>query len=448
MESFMSQDTIKLGAFLMGVGHHMGAARAPDTDPRQILRFEHYRDLAQTAEAGGFDAIFFADNVALPDAPLAALSRSLPPYAFDPLSLLAALAPVTERIGLIATVSSTYMPPYHLARKLATLDHLSGGRIGWNLVTSGSDAEARNFGLDHQLGHAERYRRADEHIGVVKALWDSWDDDALRVDREGLGGFDPNKVRPIDHVGDYFAVRGPLQTPRPPQGHPVIVQAGASEDGRSFAARHAEVIFTAQQDLGEARAFAADIRRRAVAAGRNARDVLIMPGIMPFVAETRAEAQAAHDALADLVDPRHGLGLLSAFLGQDASGFDLDGPLPELPLTEGWQSRQQLFADLARRENLSVRQLVGRIVSARGHKVLIGTPGEIVDELETWFREGAADGFNILPPTLPAGLDAFVDQVVPELRRRGLLAATAAETTLRQRLGLKRPVAQPAFIPA
>lgn len=444
----MSRDTIKLGAFLMGVGHHMGAARAPDTDPRQILQFAHYKRLAQTAEAGGFDAIFFADNVALPDAPLAALSRSLPPYAFDPLSLLGALAPVTERIGLIATVSSTYMPPYHLARKLATLDHLSGGRIGWNLVTSGSDAEARNFGLDHQLGHAERYRRADEHVGVVKALWDSWDDDAVRADREGLSGFDPTKVRPIDHVGDYFAVRGPLQTPRGPQGHPVIVQAGASEDGRAFAARHAEVIFTAQQDLGEAKAFASDIRRRAVAAGRDAGDVLVMPGIMPFVAATRAEAQAAHDALGDLVDPRQGLGLLSAFLGLDASGFDLDGPLPALPPTEGWQSRQQLFVDLARREGLSVRQLVARIVSARGHKVLIGTPAEIVDVLETWFREGAADGFNILPPTLPAGLDAFVDQIVPELRRRGLLATAPVPATLRQRLGLKRPVAQPAFIPA
>ena len=238
------------------------------------------------------------------------------------------------------------------------------------------------------------------------------------------------------------------QTPRPPQGHPVIVQAGASEDGRAFAARHAEVIFTAQQDLGEAKAFASDIRRRAVAAGRDAGDVLVMPGIMPFVAKTRAEAQAAHDALGDLVDPRQVLGLLSAFLGLDASGFDLDGPLPKLPPTEGWQSRQQLFVDLARREGLSVRQLVARIVSARGHKVLIGTPEQIVDELETWFREGAADGFNILPPTLPAGLDAFVDQIVPELRRRGLLAAEPTPATLRQRLGLKRPVAQPAFIPA
>ena len=357
---------------------------------------------------------------------------------------MAALAPLTRRIGLIATVSSTYLQPYHLARKFASLDHLSQGRVGWNLVTSGSDSEARNFGLEHQISHAERYARASEYLEVVNGLWDSWDDDALIFDKANQYAFDPAKVRSLDHVGPFYSVRGPLQTARPVQGRPVIVQAGSSEDGQILAAASAEVVFTAQQTLEDAQAFYRGIKSKARGIGRSPDDILVMPGIMPFVGRTQAEAEAKLKILQDLVEPRRALGLLGAFLGIDASGFDLDAPLPDLPATEGWQSRQKLFADLTRRENLTVRGLLDRIVPARGHKVLVGDPKTIVDSLEAWFSSEAADGFNILAPTLPDGLIDFITYVVPELQRRGLFRTEYAGVTLRDHLGLKRPTRSPA----
>ncbi|MDR3512548.1 MAG: LLM class flavin-dependent oxidoreductase [Caulobacteraceae bacterium] len=439
----MTKRKIRLGAFIHSVGHHLAAWRHPDVDPADLIRFEHYKRITLAAEGAGFDAVFFADNVALAGGSLEQSSRAPQVYYWEPLTLLAALAPLTERIGLIATVSSTYMPPYHLARKFASLDHLSGGRAGWNLVTSGSDAEARNFGLDHQLGHADRYDRAAEYVEVVKGLWDTWDDDAFLFDKEAQRFFDPAKVRRLDHLGKHYAVRGPLQSARPIQGHPVIVQAGSSDDGRALAAASAEVVFTAQQSLDEAQAFYSDLKGQAARLGRTPDSILVMPGIMPFVAATEAEAWAKHDQLQDLVEPRRGLGLLSAFLGWDATGLDLDGPLPDLPPTEGWQSRQKLFADLARRENLTVRQLMNRIVPARGHKVVVGTPVQVADLMEEWFEGGAADGFNVLAPTLPGDLEAFIALVLPELRRRGLFRDGYDGATLREHLGLRRPVRQP-----
>ncbi|MCI3135631.1 LLM class flavin-dependent oxidoreductase [Phenylobacterium aquaticum] len=438
----MSKRHIRLGAFLFGVGHHLAAWRAPEVDPAAYTRFEHFRDLTLSAERAGFDAVFFADNVALPGAPLDVLSRGAQAYYWEPLTLLAALATQTDRIGLIATVSSTYLPPYHLARKFASLDHLSNGRVGWNLVTSGSDAEARNFGLDHQLGHADRYARAREYIQVVQGLWDSWDDDAHLFDKAAQRVFDPAKVRPLNHVGQHYAVAGPLQSARPVQGHPVIVQAGSSDDGKDLAAASAEVVFTAQQDLAEARDFYADLKARAAACGRAPDQILVMPGVMPFVAATEAQARAKLERLQALVDPKAALRLLSGFLGVDASGFDLDAPLPDLPVTEGWQSRQKLFADLTAREGLTVRDLLDRVVPARGHKVVVGDPGQVADLLEDWFAGGAADGFNILPATLPGGLDDFNALVVPELRRRGLISDQPEGATLRDHLGLARPAAR------
>lgn len=434
----MTRSHLRLGAFLFSVGHHIGAWRHPDVDPSDALSFEPILRSVRAAEAAGFDAVFFADNVGLPGASPEVLSRGPQAYYWEPLTLLAALATQTTRIGLIATVSATYMPPYHLARKFASLDHLSNGRVGWNLVTSGSDAKARNFGLDHQLAHAERYARAREYVDVVRGLWDTWEDDAHPLDVANQRFFDPTKVRPLNHVGKYFSVEGPLQSGRPIQGHPVIVQAGSSDDGIDLAAATAEVVFTAQQDIDDARAFARRLKSEAVRHGRAPDSLLVMPGLMPIVASTEAAARARFDELQELLDPKMSLRLLSGFLGVDATGFDLDAPLPALPKTEGWQSRQDLFASLSEREGLTVRELLERVTPARGHKVVVGTPVQVVDLMQTWFETGAADGFNIMPATLPAGLQTFNALVVPELRRRGLLSESHPGT-LRQRLGLRRP---------
>jgi FMN-dependent oxidoreductase (nitrilotriacetate monooxygenase family) len=431
---------LHLGAFLFGVGHHAAAWRHPDVEPDAGLGFDFYRDLAHKAEAAKFDAVFFADNVGAFGGSPEAISRTAPAYWWDPLTLLAALATQTSRIGLIATVSTSYMPPYHVARKFASLDHLSGGRVGWNVVTSASDFEAANFGLAHQTPHAERYARATEHLGVVKALWDSWDDDALVLDKDAGRFYDPAKVRPIDHQGPHYQVRGPLQINRPPQGHPVIVQAGSSEDGQRLAAATAEVVFTAQQDRSAARAFAQGLKDQAEAQGRARDSIVVMPGVSIYVAETHEAAREKFDRLQAFIDPAASLAAFRGFLDWDLTGVDLDGPPPPPPLTQGWQSRQALFYDLALRENLTVRELVGRLWAARGHLVLIGTPVEIADELEAWFRDGAADGFNILAPILPQGLDDVIDLVLPELRRRGLFRDDYTGTTLRDHLGLARPV--------
>jgi FMN-dependent oxidoreductase (nitrilotriacetate monooxygenase family) len=430
---------MRLGAFLFGVGHHAAAWLHPSADPRALTDLRHYVHLARVAEAAKFDAIFLADNVATfgPPSELGALAA--PPYWFDPLVLLGAIAPQTERIGLVATVSATYLPPYHLARKFASLDHLSGGRAGWNCVTSGSDAEAHNFGLDHQYEHAHRYARAREYVEVVKALWGSWEEGALLADKAGRRFYDPTKVHRIEHDGPFFKVAGPLQLDRTPQGHPVIVQAGSSDDGIALAAATAELVFTAQQSRDDAIAFRTRLRAATTANCRNPDDILVLPGIMPFVAETQGEAQRLHDDLQNLVDPRVGIGLVSGLIGVDLTRYPLDGPVPEPVSTEGWQSRQKLFVDTARAEGLSIRQLIARVVTARGHKTVVGTPADIADLLEDWFTAGAADGFNIMGPTLPQGLEAFATLVVPELQRRGLFRTEYSGTTLRDHLGLALP---------
>ena len=439
---------LRLGAFLYSVGHHAAAWRHPDVDPQGAFRAEFYIDLARKAEAAKFDTVFFADNVGLLGGTPEAISFCPPIYFWEPLTLLAAIATQTNRIGLIATVSTSYMPPYHVARKFAALDQLSGGRAGWNLVTSGTDAEAANFGLAHQWGHADRYDRAAEHIAVVKGLWDSWDDDPVIADKDGGRFFDPSKVQPLNHTGQYYRVRGPLQSGRPVQGHPVIVQAGSSADGQALAARTAEVVFTAQQSLDAAVAFAQGLKDQAESLGRARDSLLVMPGVSIYVAPTRAEAQAKFDLLQQFVDPAASVQVFKTFLDWDLTGVDLDAPPPPPPFTEGWQSRQRLLYDLAVREGLSVRQLVGRIAGARGHLVLVGTPVEVADTLQTWFEAGAADGFNILAPTFPHGLDDFIEFVLPELHRRGLFREEYEGSTLRDHLGLERPEAPDRSQPA
>lgn len=429
-----------LGAFFFGVGHHLAAWRHPDVNPAAASNIAELRSWARIAEAACFDAIFFADNVGLAGPPDDAVARNALPYPLDPLLALAALSQATERIGLVATVSATYLPPYHLARKYATLDQLSGGRSGWNLVTSGSDFEARAFGLEHQLAHAERYARAREYVQVVKGLWDTWEDDAFVRDRAAARFFDPARLHRVQHAGEHFRVAGGLQTPRSPQGWPVLVQAGSSDDGQDLAAAHAEVVFTAQQDVGQARAFYASLKQRLAAHGRKPEQLKILPGVVVSVGRSEGEAREKYEQLQQLIDPVLGVSLLSAFLGNvDLSAYPVDGPFPTgLPVTEGWKSRQQLFEGLARRDNLSIRQLYERVAGGRGHWTIIGTPQTVADQLEHWFTTGAADGFNVLAPTLPGGLRDFAQLVVPELQRRGLFRTAYTGRTLREHLGLPR----------
>jgi FMN-dependent oxidoreductase (nitrilotriacetate monooxygenase family) len=440
----MTQQTRKmaLGAFLYPTGHHAAAWRHPDAQADAGINFKHYAAVAQAAEAAKFDLLFLADSAGARGKDWSALARFSTHYVaqFEPTTLLGALAAVTERIGLVATASTTYIEPYHLARKFASIDHISGGRAGWNLVTSGNEDEAFNFGYDQHPPHDERYERAAEFMEVVKGLWDSWEDDAFLRDKESGVFFDLDKVYTLDHKGRYFGVRGPLNIPRPPQGYPVLVQAGSSDAGRALAAASAEVVFTAQQTLDSAQEFYRDVKARAVANGRSPEDILILPGIFPVVGRTEAEARERFEELQNLIHPAVGLSILEHRLGIPLSHLPFDGPLPDdIPITNAAVSRQKLLIDLAHREGLSIRQLALRVAGARGHWQVIGTPEDIVDRMEEFFLNEGADGFNIMPPYLPGGLDSFIELVIPVLQRRGLFRTEYEGTTLRENLGLKRP---------
>jgi FMN-dependent oxidoreductase (nitrilotriacetate monooxygenase family) len=435
---------IKLGAFLMNTGHHVAAWRHPGANANSGLDFAHYRRLAQTAERAKFDMVFLADGVAVrrelnPES----LSRQGQIVHFEPLTLLSALSAATEYIGLVATASTTYNEPYHIARKFASLDYLSGGRAGWNIVTSATEAEAKNFNRDKHMEHALRYERAREFVQVVKGLWDSWDDDAFIRDKEAGIYFEPDKLHVLNHKGKHFSVSGPLNVARPVQGYPVLIQAGASDDGQDFAAQTAEVIFTAQPTLAEAQAFYAGLKGRLAQYGRTPDQLKIMPGIFPVIGQTESEAKEKYDQLQALIHPSVGLSLLSNLVGEvDLCSYPLDGPLPELPETNLQKSRQKLVQDWATREKLTIRQIYEAIAGARGHRTIWGTPEQIADQLEEWFVNDAADGFNIMPPCLPGGLDEFVELVVPELRLRGLFRTEYEGRTLRENLGLSRPANQ------
>ncbi|MCA8255934.1 LLM class flavin-dependent oxidoreductase [Burkholderia sp. AU31624] len=434
---------LHLGAFLYPTGHHIAAWRHPGSQADAGVDFRHYVRLAQAAEAAKFDLVFLADGVGTRGDDVEFLSRTAHSYIaqFEPLTLLSALAAVTERIGLVGTASTSFNEPFHIARKFASLDHISGGRAGWNLVTSSSEHEARNFNRDAHFDHAERYARAEEFADVVRGLWDSWDDDAFVRDRASGRFFDPSKRHVLDHRGRFFQVRGPLNVARPPQGHPVVVQAGSSPAGTRLAARTAEVIFTAQQTLDDAVAFYADVKGQLAAFGRDPDTLKIMPGVFPVVGRTESEAKEKFDALQSLIDPTVGLALVSGLTGGfDLSAYPLDGPIPPLPETNASKSRQALTIELARRENLTIRELYLRVAGARGHWQLVGTPEQIVDQLEERFVRYGADGYNVMAPTLPGGLDDFIALVLPELRRRGLFRDDYAGHTLREHLGLRRPV--------
>ncbi|MEU1625027.1 LLM class flavin-dependent oxidoreductase [Streptomyces sp. NPDC020096] len=439
---------LHLNAFLMNTGHHEASWRLPESDPYASVDIGHYRNLARIAERGTFDSLFLADGPVLFNS-----VGQRPSGTLEPLSLLTALAGATEHIGLIATASTSYNFPYNLARAFASLDHISGGRAGWNIVTTAGAEAARNFGLDEEPAHATRYERAAEFLDVALKLWDSWEDDLVIADKvSGVWG-DTAKLHPPRHRGRYFKVEGALNVPRPPQGYPLLVQAGSSDDGKRFAARYAEAVFTAQQTLGEAQEFYADLKARTRAAGRDPEGIKILPGLVPVIGDTEAEARRREAELEDHIVYEHGLHRLEHLLHVEPGALDLDSRLPDdLPPEseiEGSKSRYTLVVELARREDLTVRELIGRLGGGRGHRTFSGTPEQVADAIEDWFGQGAADGFNIMPAVLPSGLELFVDHVVPILRARGLLRTEYTPgQTLRERYGLPRPANQYVGAPA
>ena len=435
-----------LGAFFHPTGNHVASWLDPRAQLDAGTNFRHYAQLAVTAERGKFDLMFLADAVAVRGGDLQALRR-WPQYMtfFDPLTLLAGIAAVTRHLGLVATATTSYNEPYTLARRLAALDHMSDGRAGWNIVTSSNEEEALNFGRDAHFGHAERYARAVEFVDVVRGLLDSWDDDAFMRDRGTAEYFDPAKLHVLDHRGPHFTVRGPLNMARPPQGHPVLAQASASGTGLDMAAATAEIVFSPLHTLAAAQAFSRDLKARAAAHGRPADAIKVMPGLNPILGRTEAEAREKQAYLASLIHEDVGRSILSTALGGvDLSACDPDRALPDGVLQAGLRngrSEGRVVCAMAR-EGLTFRQIYQRFGSARGQNSVVGSAEQVADHMETWFRGGAVDGFLIQPSVLPADLDEFVDTVIPILQERRLFRTEYEGRTLRQNLGLERPVSR------
>jgi len=429
---------LRLGAFMRPVSIHTGAWRYPGAYPDANFNFGHLKRFAQTLERGRFDAFFMADHLAVLNMPIEALKRSHTVTSFEPFTLLSALAGVTQHIGLIATASTTFDEPFHIARRFASLDHISGGRAGWNIVTTSNPDAALNFGLEDHVEHDERYRRAREFFDVVTGLWDSFAEDAFVRDVASGVYFDPDRMHVLNHQGEHLSVRGPLNIARPVQGWPVIVQAGASDAGRQLAAETAEVVFAAQGSLASGQRFYADIKGRMDKLGRSREHLKILPGAFVVVGDTVDDARRKRSLLDSLVHYDSAIASLSIALGRDASGFDPDGPLPEIPETNASKSGRERVVELAKRENLTVRQLAQRL-GGYGGLAFVGTPSTIADQMEEWLVGEGCDGFNVMFPHLPGGLDDFVDRVVPELQRRGLFRREYEGKTLRENLGLPRP---------
>jgi len=420
------------------VSIHTAAWRYPGAYPDANFNFGHIKRFAQTLERGRFDAFFMADHLAVLNMPMDALKRSATVTSFEPMTLLPALAMATEHLGLIATGSTTFDEPYHVARRFASLDHISGGRAGWNIVTTSNPDAALNFGLDDHMEHDERYRRAREFFDVVTGLWDSWADDAFIRDVAGGVYFDPERLHVLNHKGAYLSVRGPLNIARPIQGWPVIVQAGASEAGKQLAAETAEMVFAGASALSDGQRFYADVKGRMEALGRDPDHLKIMPGCFVVVGDTLSEAREKRALLDSLVHYDSAIAALSIALGHDASRFDPDAPLPDIPESNASQSGRERAIELARREHLTVRQLAQRLGGYSG-LAMVGTPAMIADQMEEWLVSRGSDGFNVMFPYLPGGLDDFVDRVVPELQRRGIFRREYEGRTLRENMGLPRP---------
>lgn len=429
---------LHLNINILHSGFVPSAWRLPESDPGAFADVRHYIRVAQIAEAGKLDAVFLADNAAIVDQ-----IHFRPITALEPTVLLASIAAATTHIGLIGTASTSYNEPYNIARRFATLDHVSAGRAGWNVVTTADAPSARNFGRDAAPDHAQRYARASEFTAVVKALWDSWEDDAFVGDKTSGRFVDPGKVLPIAHHGEHFSVQGPLNLPRSPQGHPVVVQAGGSADGRELAARHAEAVFSASQSFEESLAYGRELKSRAQALGRGPDAVQVLAGLTTIIGATEAQARRRRDELVDLIPWDYSLTRLAGTLGIAPDRLKLDERLPaSLALPANGNGNHTFFnatLALARRQGYSARELIRELAGGGGHRVIVGTPEQIADDIEHWFRHGAADGFNLMPDALPGGLQDFVDGVVPILQRRGIFRTEYEGSTLRGHLGLARP---------
>lgn len=428
-----------MGAYVSyGTGHHAASWRHPSSDTTATRNLDHYVEVARYAEERLFDTLFLSDAPAVFNDDQAGFGGRV--TFFEPLTLLSALAMVTEHIGLVATSSTTYKEPYNLAREYASLDIISRGRAAWNLVTTSKLAAARNLGLPAHPAHAERYERANEFIDIVCRLWDTWEDDAFPADKAEGQFYDPAKRHRLRHRGRVFSLDAELNVSRPPQGYPLIVQAGSSEAGRELAARTAEMVFTAQPDMESAVAFAQDLDRRASRHPRLNPDIIILPGLTVYAGRTEKEAHEKVEELQALIRPEFGLSMLSDLVGgYDLSGCDIEGPLPQLPPSNANTSRRALIEKLAYEDGLNIRQLYERMTTSRGHMTLIGTYDFVTDEIVRWFENGAADGFNIMPPLLPESLRDFSENILPRLQHKGVFKQKYRPGTLREKLGLRRP---------
>lgn len=441
---------MKLGLFIRPAGNHIASWRHPDSHADAGANFQRFIEMAKTAERGLLDMLFSADTQSAWTAEGDGMQRQHYVAWLEPICLMSALSGYTSKIGLACTQTTTYDEPYSLARRFATLDHISGGRAAWNVITSGNPTEAQNFGREVHIDKVARYGRAREFVQVVSGLWDSWDDDAFIRDRKSGLFFDPDKMHVLDHSGEHFKVRGPLNVPRPPQGRPVIIQAGTSEDGRELAAETADVVFSAANDIDEAKAFYSDLKSRMAKFGRSPGELKVLPGVAFSVAPTEQEAIDKYEELQELIHPDIAIGLASRRIGFDLRPYPMNGPLPPAPpKVEGDRSsRSYMMYEVARRENLTILELAKRFAAARGHFFVTGSVKMVADVLEDWFTTGACDGFNLVPPLYPNSLNDFVDLVVPELQRRGIFRKQYEGSTLLENLGLARPASRYAAIPA
>ena len=428
---------LHLNLFINGKGHHEAAWRHPDSSDLPTTDIRYLQRLTKRAEEGLFDSIFLADQLAF--------QGGGAQIALEPLTALAALAVSTSRIGLIATASTTYTEPFNLVRQFVSLDHISNGRIGWNIVTSWSEPASRNYGYETQISHNERYLRADEFMEVAKSLWDSWSDDAIVDDKTGGQYLYNNRIRSINHKGQHYNVQGPLNIPRSPQGWPVLVQAGSSKTGREFASKHGEAVFTAHMEKSTAKSFYSDLKSLVKSRGRSQNQCLILPGLSPVIASTELEAKKISENLNELTDTNEGLARLSSrFGGTDFSHLPLDKPLspndfPDPSTNESARSRTEVIVGVVKNEKPTMRQLLSKMAIARGHYVFAGTPEQVADLIEDWFLDGVADGINLMPPVLPKMLDIFIDEVIPLLQKKGIFRTNYQGTTLREHYGLARP---------
>jgi len=433
---------MRLGLNIVAAGAHASGWRMPQAQADAALDIKLWMRMAQAAERACFHFMFWADGIAVRHSARDAdeLSYNGRIDVFEPLTLIGALSAVTERLGFIASASTTYNEPYHIARKFASLDHISQGRVGWNVVTSWSENEAHNFGRDSHMEHGLRYRRAEEFVDVVFGLWDGWEDDAFIRDKASGRYFDPAKLHMLDHKGEIFSVKGPLNVARPVQGYPVIAQAGSSGPGQNLGARIADLIYTAQKTREDAVAFYASVKAHGAAAGRSPDTMLVMPGILPILGRTRQEARDRFEQLQDLVHPRLGLPLLADSYG-DLSHLPPDAPLPPpIARNNTVKSGHEKLVALGRQPGMTIAKLYKIMAGATGHNVVVGTPADVADLMEDWFTAHACDGFNIMPPFMPEpAIEAF-EWLIPELQRRGLAQTEyEGDGTLRGSLGLGRP---------